>query len=453
MNRRCPEGFYAATKNFMIVVDSVSMITAIRNAWIVTQDAQRRVIRGDVVVDGDRIVSVGPAYNGTADREIDATGDIVMPGMVNTHTHVAMSVMKGVVDDLLFPDFLDKVFKIDSDRTDADMEVGTKLGCMEMMRGGTTTFMDLYYSEDVIAKATQEAGIRGVLCWCVLDDDKTTQKGSPLDNCRRFIDTHTGLRKIVPGVGLQGVYVCNEDTCVGAKELSDEKQAPMNMHLSETRGEVNEHKRQTGLRPAEWLSNIGVLGPRLVTAHSAWLTLREVRLMGESGMSISSCPASNMKLATGGVAPIPEFQQYGVNVTIGTDGNNTNNTLDMFAEMRLLGLLQKSSRWDATVTPAQDLLDFATINGAKAVGMADSIGSIEPGKFADIVILDGKAPNLRPLVPENVISNIVYSGNSLNVKTVLCQGDIVVDNGAITTLDTEDVLSRSEDMWRSLCIR
>ena len=324
---------------------------------------------------------------------------------------------------------------------------------MEMMRGGTTTFMDLYYSEDVIAKATQDAGIRGVLCWCVLDDDKTTQKGSPLDNCRRFIDTHRGKRKIVPGVGLQGVYVCNEDTCVGAKALSDEKEAPMNFHLSETRGEVNDHKRQTGMRPAEWLSSIGVLGPRAVSAHSAWLTLREVRLMGEAGMSISSCPASNMKLATGGVAPVPEFQKYGVNVSIGTDGSTTNNTLDMFAEMRLLGLLQKSSRWDATVTPAQDLLDFATINGAKAVGMADSIGSIEPGKYADLVILDGNAPNLRPLLPENIIANIVYSGNSLNVKTVFCQGDVVVDGGRITTLDTEDVLARSEDAWRALCLR
>ena len=429
------------------------MITVIRNAWIVTQDAQRRVLRGDVVVDGERIASVGPVYNGTADREIDATGDIVMPGMVNTHTHIAMSVMKGVVDDLQFPDFLNKTFKIDSDRTDGDLDLGTRLGCMEMMRGGTTTFMDLYYSEDVIAKATQDAGIRGVLCWCVLDDDKTTQKGSPLDNCRRFIDTHKGKRKIVPGVGLQGVYVCNEDTCVGAKALSDEKEAPMNFHLSETRGEVNDHKRQTGMRPAEWLSSIGVLGPRAVSAHSAWLTLREVRLMGEAGMSISSCPASNMKLATGGVAPVPEFQKYGVNVSIGTDGSTTNNTLDMFAEMRLLGLLQKSSRWDATVTPAQDLLDFATINGAKAVGMVDSIGSIESGKYADLVILDGKAPNLRPLLPENIIANIVYSGNSLNVKTVLCQGDVVVDNGRITTLDTEDVLARSENAWRALCLR
>lgn len=429
------------------------MITAIRNAYIVTQDAQRRILKGDVVIENDVIISVGPTFNGTADREIDATGDIVMPGMVNTHTHVAMSVMKGVVDDLTFPDFLNKVFKIDSDRTDKDLDIGTKLGCMEMMRGGTTTFMDLYYSEDVIAKATQQAGIRGVLCWCVLDQECTTQIGNPLDNCKRFYSQFKNERKIVPGVGLQGVYVCNEETCVGAKEFSDEVGAPMNFHLSETRGEVNDHKKKTGKRPAEWLYDIGVLGPRGVAAHSAWLTMREVKLMGEAGMSISSCPVSNMKLATGGVAPVPEFLSNGVNVSIGTDGNTTNNSLDMFSEMKILGLLQKSSRWDPTVCNAQQLLDFATINGAKAVGMQDKIGSIEVGKYADLVILDGKAPNLRPLVPDNIVPNIVYSGNSLNVKTVFCQGDMVVDNSSITTLDVGKVMDASEDIWYSLCKR
>ena len=183
------------------------MITVFRDAWIVTQNAKREVLKGDLVVDGERIVSVGPKYNGTADEEIDCAGDVLIPGLINTHTHVAMSVMKGVVDDLLFPDFLNKVFKIDADRTDRDLEVGTKLGCAEMMMSGTTTFMDLYYSEDVIAKATQEAGIRGVCCWCCLDEDKTTQKGNPVDNCRHFYQKFKNERKIVPGVGLQGVYV------------------------------------------------------------------------------------------------------------------------------------------------------------------------------------------------------------------------------------------------------
>ena len=429
------------------------MLTVFRDAWIVTQNAAREVVRGDVAVEGERIVQVGGKYNGTGDEEIDCSGDIIIPGLVNTHTHIAMSVMKGVVDDLSFDDFLAKVFKIDADRTDADLALRTKIGAAEMMLSGTTTFMDLYYSEDVIAKATQEAGIRGVLCWCCLDEDKTTQNGNPVKNCDRFIQRFSGERKIVPGVGLQGVYVCGEETCVQAKELSDSTEAPMNFHLSETRGEVNAHKRQTGKRPAEWLSSIGVLGPRGVAAHSAWLTMNEVRLMGEAGMSISSCPCSNMKLATGGVAPIPEFDKYGVNVSLGTDGNTTNNALDMIGEMKTLGLLQKASRWDPTVTPAQELLDIVTVNGAKAVGMSDRIGSIEPGKYADLVVLDGKAPNLRPLVPENIIANLAYSLSQANVKTVMCQGDIVVRDRVVTTMDVPALVGESEEAWRRLCLR
>ncbi len=429
------------------------MITAIRDAWIVTQDPNRNILKGDVVIENDIITSVGGRYGGSVDRDIDASGDVVMPGMINTHTHVAMAPLKGVCDDLAFPDFLNKVFKIDSDRTDHDLDMGTRLGCAEMMRGGTTTFVDLYYSEDVIAKATQDAGIRGVLCWCCLDEQFTTQKGNPLDNCKHFYETHKDKRKIIPGVGLQGVYVCGEETCVGAKEFADEKDIPLNFHLSETRGEVNDHKKKTGLRPVEWLDSIGALSPNMIAAHSAWLTMNEVRLMGAAGMSASLCAVSNMKLATGGVAPLPEFLQYGVNVTVGTDSNNTNNSLDMFSEMKILGLLQKSSRWDATVAPAQQLLDYCTINGAKAIGMSDKLGSIEKGKYADIVILDGKAPNMRPLLPDNIVANIAYSASSLNVKTVFCQGDMVVEDGRILTLDMPEVLDASEQIWKQLCLR
>lgn len=429
------------------------MITVFRNAWILTQNAGRDVLKGDLVVDGERILSVGGTYGGSGDREIDCTGCVLMPGMVNTHTHIAMTVMKGSLDDLQFPDFLNGSFKFDADRTDADLAVGTKLGCLEMMATGTTTFVDMYYSEDVIAKATQEAGIRGVCCWCCLDEDKTTQNGNPIQNARNFYSKFKGERKIVPGAALQGVYCCNEDTCVETAKFCEEVGAPLTFHLSETRGEVNDHKKKTGMRPAEWLSHIGALSDRCIAAHSAWLTMNEIRLMGESGMSIASCPVSNMKLATGGVAPVPEFQKYGVNVTLGTDGSTTNNTLDMIAEMRMFGLLQKASRWDPTVLPAQQLLDSVTINGAKAIGMGDSLGSLEPGKFADIVVLDGRFPGLRPLVRENLVSNLAYSLSSSCVKTVMCQGDIVYEDRRCTTMDADEVMDASEDAWRSLCLR
>ena len=429
------------------------MITVFRNAWILTQNASRDIVKGDVVVDGERIASVGGTFNGTGDREIDCSGSVIMPGMVNTHTHIAMTVMKGSLDDLHFPDFLQGSFKIDADRTDADLAVGTKLGCLEMMASGTTTFVDMYYSEDVIARATQEAGLRGVCCWCCLDEDKTTQKGNPIQNARNYYQRFKGERKIVAGAALQGVYCCNEDTCVETAAFCEEADIPLTFHLSETRGEVNEHKKQYGMRPAEWMSKIGILSERCIAAHSAWLTMNEIRLMGEAGMSIASCPVSNMKLATGGVAPVPEFQKYGVNVSLGTDGSTTNNTLDMISEMRSFGLLQKSARWDPTVLPAQELLDVVTINGAKAIGMEKDLGSIEPGKYADLVVLDGKCPGLRPLVRENLVSNLAYSLTSSCVRTVMCQGDLVYEDRVCRTMDADAIMDASEDAWRTLCLR
>lgn len=428
------------------------MITVFRDAWIVTQNADRAIVKGDLVVDGERIAQVGGKYNGTGDEEFDCSGDVLMPGMVDTHTHIAMTVMKGVVDDLTFPDFLDKTFKIDADRTPHDLSVGTKLGAIEMMRSATTTFVDLYYDEDVIAKASQQAGIRGVCSWCCLDEDKTTQKGKPTDNARRFHERFKGERKVIPAVGLQGVYCCSEETCLEAKDIAEEFGVPLNMHVSETLGEVNNHKRATGKRPVEWLDSIGALTPRMTAAHSNWLTMREVRMFRDHGVNVSTCPASNMKLASG-ACPVPEFYGNGVNVSLGTDGSTTNNTLDMIAEMRLAGLLQKVSYMDPTVAPAQYMLDMATVNGAKAIGMEKDLGSLEPGKYADVVVIDGKSAGIRPLLPENMVANLAYSLTSSAVKTVMCQGDVVLRDRKVQALDEEEVLSQSEDCWRQLCLR
>jgi 5-methylthioadenosine/S-adenosylhomocysteine deaminase len=204
------------------------------------------------------------------------------------------------------------------------------------------------------------------------------------------------------------------------------------------------------MRPAEWLDHIGALNPKGIAAHSAWLTINEVRALARNGVSVSSCPVSNMKLATGGVAPIPEMLENGVTVTMGTDGSTTNNSLDMFFEMKVLGLMQKANRWDASVLPAQRLLDMATVDAASAIGMADSLGSIEVGKLADVILLDPKAPNLRPLRPENVVSNIVYSSSALNVLTVLCQGDIVMRDREVLSMDEEEALLAADEAMNEL---
>jgi 5-methylthioadenosine/S-adenosylhomocysteine deaminase len=330
------------------------------------------------------------------------------------------------------------------------MITGASLGCLEMIRSGTTTFVDLYYDEDVIAEAVQAAGLRALLCWAVLDQQFTTQKGNPLDNCRAFCRKFKDAGRIMPGIGLQGVYVCSEETFMGARELSDREKLLMTFHLSETRGEVNNHKDKYGKRPGDWLDSIGFLNHRCIAAHSAWLTIAEVRALARNNVSVSTCPVSNMKLATGGVAPIPEMLANKVNVSIGTDGSTTNNSLDMFGEMKMLALLQKSSRWDASVVTAQQALDFATLGGAQALGMRGELGSIELGKKADLVLLDGASPNLRPIFPNNIVSNIVYSANAGNVKSVMVDGRFLMRDRNVFTMDEAAVLAESEGAMASL---
>jgi 5-methylthioadenosine/S-adenosylhomocysteine deaminase len=421
----------------------------VKGGQVVTQNAIREVLVADVLIEDGRIVKVGKVTD-SVDEVIDAHGDIVMPGLVNAHTHVAMSVMKGIADDLPFGDFLDKVFAVDAKRQEKDIDVGARLGCLEMIRSGTTTFVDMYYSEDVIAKAVEDSGIRGVLCWAVLDQRFTTQKGVPLENCKRFYEAQKGQRRVIPGIGLQGVYVCSEETFLGAKEFALENELLLHFHLSETRKEVYDHKDKTGKRPAEWLSQIGFLGPQCLAAHAAWLTINEVKALARAKASIASCPVSNMKLATGGVAPIPEMLVEGVNVSLGTDGSTTNNSLDMFGEMKTLALLQKSSRWDPTVVKAQQALDFATRNGAKAIGLESVIGSIEPGKMADLIILDGSSPNLRPMLPSNIVANIVYSSNAGDVKTTICDGRVLMRDRKVLSMNAERVLAAAEETGREL---
>jgi 5-methylthioadenosine/S-adenosylhomocysteine deaminase len=434
----------------LIIVRPIKMLTLIKDARIVTQNAGRQVIDGDVLIEDGAIKQVGGKVRGSADVEIDASGDILIPGLINTHTHVSMAILKGIVDDVPFPNFLDKVFAVDAKRTERDIEAGAVQGCLEMIRSGTTTFLDLYYSQDVIARAVERTGIRGILGWAVLDQRFTTQSGVPLDNCKRFHQQFKGRPRIYPAVGLQGVYVCSTETFLGAKEYALENDLLLTFHLSETRKEVSDCKRKEGKRPADYLASIGFLNDHCVAAHSAWLTINEVRELARSGAKVSTCPVSNMKLATGGVAPIPEMFSNGVTVSIGTDGSTTNNSLDMFGEMKTLSLLQKASRWDPTVLPAQKVLDLATIGAAKAVRMDHLIGSVEVGKKADLVILDGKAANLRPARLDTVISNLVYSSYGMNVKTVLCDGKVVMLDRKVTTVDEERALQEAEGAAKAL---
>ncbi len=415
-----------------------------RNALLVTQDAGRRIFRGDLRVEDGRITHVGPSGVPEAEETLDATRFAIAPGFVNTHTHVAMNLLRGVADDRDLAAFLERLFALDARRTDEDLELGAAQGITEMLLSGTTSFLDLYYGEDAVARAADRLGLRAFLGWAVLDPELTTQKGRPLDNARGFIGRWKGHPRITGLVAPQGVYVCNAETWLGARDLAAETGTFVHCHLSETRREVHEHESKYGQRPPAWLAGIGALAPGMVAAHGVWLTLQEVELLGRHGVGVAHCPSSNMKLATGGVCPVPELRDAGATVGLGTDSVASNNSLSMLREMHLAGLLQKHHRWDAGVLPAQELLDMATRNGAKLVGRADDLGSLEVGKQADLVLYRLDHPTLQPARPEAIVSHLAYAASEEAVDSVYVAGRCVLRDRKLRLGDWERIRADSE---------
>ena len=410
------------------------MSMLIKNAIIATQDRYRSVIRGNVLVANGKVAYVGSA-SPKSTSVIDGRGKAVMPGLINTHTHVAMAYMKGLLDDINLGEFLERTSRYDSKRTDRGLYNSALLGMLEMIDSGTTSFLDLYYSEDVIARAAEKAGMRAFLSWVVLDDEFTTQKGSPLKNAARFIQGLNSHRKdlmVTPSVGIQGVYVANDETMIKAKELADRYGTTLHMHLAETESEVKESLKRFGERPAERIGRLGLIDNKLIAAHCIWLNKMEQGMLGKGHANISWNQVSNSKLASG-AADIVGLQKHGANITIGTDSNGSNNTLSMLESMKFGALHAKSEYADTSKATAQQVFDMATVNAAKALGRTD-LGSIEAGKSADLVVLDLSSPNMRPTNEGNLINNIVYSSNPSNVDIVIIGGKIVKRGNSLSVM-------------------
>jgi 5-methylthioadenosine/S-adenosylhomocysteine deaminase len=390
--------------------------------FVITQDKARKVLEKiDVLVEGNIISKIGKKLAG--DEVIDCSRSLVMPGLINTHTHISMTKLRGVADDCVLEEFLEKTYEIDSKLKEKDVYEGALLGCLESIKYGTTCFNDLYYFEDEIAKAAVELGLRANLAWACLDKEMTTQKGDPVNNCEAFVKRWQGKNELVtPEVGIQGVYVTNSETYARAKGLSEKYDVNVHTHLSETRKEVYDCVKQTGKRPVELLDGIGLLSKRVTAAHCVWLTKPEMNILAKCSVNVSHNPTSNLKLSSGGLAPVPELLERGVNVSLGTDSCASNNNLDLCKEMKLAAMLHANAKWDSRLIPAQTALDMATINGAKALGI--NAGSIEEGKLADILIVNLDKPNLAPI--NNLISNIVYSMNGNDVDSVIINGKVIM---------------------------
>ncbi|MEM3965701.1 MAG: amidohydrolase family protein [Thermoplasmata archaeon] len=419
------------------------MSILIKNGTVVTQNMDRKIVESNIYIEDNFITEIGKNINHEAEYVIDAKNKIAMPGFINTHTHVGMSMFRGVIEDMQLDRFLEKTFVLDSKRTEDEIYYSSLLSIAEMIRTGTTSFLDLYYDEHIIARAVEKSGIRGFLSWVTLDKEYTTQKGDPLKNAEEFISSHLKKERIIPLIGFQGVYVCSDETLLKGKEIAERYGVLMHMHLSETRKEVYDYLKKKNKRPVEHLKEINFLNNNLISAHNVWLTIREIDYLALSGVNVSHNPVSNMKLGTGGASPIIEMMNRKVNVTLGTDSVVTNNNLDMFDVMKTTGLMHKNERWDASILNSQEILDFATINGAKALKLSHILGSIEEGKLADIIVVD-PFPSAIPFRKENIIPNIVYGLKGLNVTHTIVDGKLLMDSGKITSFDVNEVLSFME---------
>ena len=427
-------------------------------SWIVTQDTSRNVLRNtSVYVEDGKITEIGSNVPHNADRVLNGQGMILLPGLVNTHTHVPMVIFRGYADDMLLQEWLsNRIWKLEPNMTGETCYWGTMLGCLEMIASGTTTFNDMYFFVENEANAIRDAGIRAVLSSVIIDlapDPKLHR-----ENASKMLDFLKGLGNplVTPAIAPHAVYSCSEETLLWAKARADKEHVTVHTHIAETRKEQGDIENERKLKVVEYLDQIDFLGPNVVGAHCGWVSRNEVKLLGRSGTKVAHCPVSNMKLAVGGTAPLPEMFESRVCVGLGTDGAASNNTLNMFETMKFCALLHKHSRWDPTLLPAQMTLDLATREGARVLGMEGTIGSIEAGKSADMILVDTRAPNMMPIHgKETIISDLVYSANGANVDTTIVNGQILMEKRRFTILDprmiadnvdrvTQDLLARSK---------
>ncbi len=423
----------------------------IKNAdWITTQNDKREVLQNGSILIRDGVITEVGETGGVADAELDGRGEIAIPGLINTHTHLSMTLFRGFADDMILQDWLqNRIWPLEARHTDETCYYGALLGCAEMIMSGTTTLMDMYFHMENVAKAVSESGLRGFLSHGIIDFSNKAKALAEQTNTTKFRDFVTALAnpRIKFAVGPHAPYTCSEETLLWAKDFAERNDAIVHIHIAETRREQADFQKLHGMRVVEYLDKIGALSKNMLAAHCAWLTKSEIQLLAKAGVRVAHCPVSNMKIATGGVAPLPEMFAAGVTVGLGTDSASSNNTLDMFETMKVCALLQKAHRWDPTVLNAQKTLDLATIDGARSLGVQKEIGSIEVGKRADIILVNARAPNMMPIHgKDTVVSDLVYSVSAGNVDTTIVDGQVLMQNREIRTFDVNETLLKAQEL-------
>ena len=440
-----------------ILAQKKSVELILQNGTVVTMDASRRVIEnGAVAVDRGAIVAVGTAaeinQQYKSKQTIDASGKVLIPGLINTHTHVPMSLFRGIADDLDLNEWLTKfIFPAEAKNVTEDfVRAGTKLGLAEMIRGGTTTYCDMYYYEDAVADETFKAGVRGVLGETIIDfpvaDNKTHEEA--IAYTEKFINKWKNNSLITPALAPHAPYTVSTEHLNNIKRVADKSNAPIIIHVAETKKELDDSLKDKKLSPVEYLESIGFLSNRVIAAHTVHINDAEIDILKRENVGSAHCPQSNMKLASG-VAPIPQMLLKDLAVGLGTDGAASNNDLDMWEEMDTAAKLHKLISNDPKVLNAQQAFEMATIRGAKALHLDDKIGSIETGKRADIVIVDFDSLNQTPFY--SVYSSLVYATKASDVRTVIIDGKIVMRDKRLLTLN-ENGIKKDANAYRQKII-
>jgi len=420
--------------------------------YVVTMDPQRRVIEnGAVAIVGDRIAAVGPRAEidkaWQPKQRLDRPDAILTPGLTNAHTHVPMSLFRGIADDMTLQDWLEKaIFPAEAKNVDADfVRWGTKLSCLEMALSGTTTFVDMYYFEDAVAETTREAGMRAILGETIIGfpapDNKTPQ--ASLAATAKFFKAYANDPLIIPAVAPHAIFTNSEETLKAARALADRYHKPLVIHLSETKKENDDTFAKYKMTPTAALDRMGVLNGWTIAAHGVWLDDADLKIIKARGVGIAHNPSSNMKLASG-VAPVVKMLHMGIAVALGTDGvAGSNNDTDLMVEMTLAAKLQKVTTGDPRALPAEQAFAMATILGARAIGMEKPIGSIERGKLADLIEIKLDAPHAAPLY--NVYSQLVYALQGSDVADVMINGSPIVRDRRMLTIDQQQVMAKAAE--------
>ena len=406
----------------------------IKNAYIVSMVSP--ISKADVWIEDGIIKEIG-ILDREADKVIDATGKVVMPGLINTHTHVAMSVFRGYSDELELMEWLStKMWPIEDKMVPEDVYYASLLSIIEMIKSGTTTFNDQYFFEEETAKAASQVGIRAMLSRCIIGDGEGAE--NRLKESEELYNKwhNASNEKIKICVGIHAPYTCPPDTIIKSVEQSKKLNTPIHIHYLETEDEIKQMSERYNKSVTEYLKELGVFDRKTILAHGVWTSEADADELKKYDTAIIHNPISNQKLGSG-IANTKMFLEKGITVGIGTDGQGSTNTLDMFEEIKSAAYLQKVVNKSATAISGMEVLKMATIDGAKALGLENEIGSIEVGKKADVIIIDLDKPHLIPV--HDLYSTLAYSVNGADVETVIIDGNIVMENRRMLTIDEEMV--------------